>query len=45
MKRPKIQWLDKFLKDQERAARIIIVGSAWIVAIAVALAITAIAWM
>ena len=45
MKRLKIQWLDKFLADEDRAARIILGGSAWIVAIAVALAIAAIAWL
>jgi hypothetical protein len=45
MKRVKIQWLDEFLADEDRAARIIIGGAAWIVAIAVALAIMAIAWM
>jgi len=45
MKRLKIQWLDEFLKDEDRAARIILGGSAAIVAIAVALAVAAIAWM
>ena len=45
MKRLKIPWLNEFLKDEDRAARIILGGSAWIVAIAVALAIAAIAWM
>lgn len=44
MKRLKIKWLDELLADEDRAARIIIGGSAWVAAIAVALAIMAIAW-
>ena len=45
MKRLKIHWLDEFLADEDRAASIIIGGSAWIAAVAVALAIAAIVWM
>jgi len=45
MKRLKIRWLDEFLKDEDRAAKIIITGSAWATAILVSLAIAAIVWM
>ena len=45
MKRLKIHWLNEFLKDEDRAAKIIIGGAAWIAAVAVALAIAAIVRM
>ena len=40
----RVKWLNEFLKDEDRASKLIINGAAWATAILVALAIAAIAF-